>query len=99
MSYGHRSSDNSVLLQKFITLGETWMYGYDIQTKTKSSQWNGRKELGPKEADQVRLSAKVLLSFFFDCNGVVHHEFLPQDRKVNREYYFEVMRQLCKAFC
>ena len=29
--------------------------------------------------------------------GVVYHEFLPQDRMVNKEYYLEVMCQLRKA--
>ena len=33
-----------------------------------------------------------MLTVFFDCNGVVHHEFLPQGCTVNKEYYLEVMR-------
>ena len=37
---------------------------------------------------------KVLLTVFFDCNGVVHHEFLPQDRTVNKERYLEAIRRL-----
>ena len=40
---------------------------------------------------------KVLYTVFFDCNGVVHHEFLPQGRIVNKEYYLEVKSRLCKA--
>ena len=40
---------------------------------------------------------KVLLTVFFDCNGVVHYEFLPQGCTVNTEYYLEVMRRLCEA--
>ena len=36
---------------------------------------------------------KVLLSVFLDWNGVVHHEFLPQGRMVNKE----VMLRLCEA--
>ena len=34
---------------------------------------------------------KVLLTVFFDCNVVMHHEFLPQDRTINKEYNLEVM--------
>ena len=40
---------------------------------------------------------KVLLIVFFDCNGVMHQEFLPQDRVVNKEYYLKVMRRLREA--
>ena len=36
---------------------------------------------------------KVLPTVFFDCNGLVHHKFLPQGRTINKEYYLEVMRQ------
>ena len=42
---------------------------------------------------QVRSNAKVLLIVFFDCNSVVHHEFLPQSHTVNKEYYLEVMHR------
>ena len=30
---------------------------------------------------------------FFDCRDVVHHEFLSQDRTVNKKYYLQVMRK------
>ena len=39
----------------------------------------------------VRSNVKVLLTIFFDCNGVVHQEFLLQGRTVSMEYYLEVM--------
>ena len=51
----------------------------------------------PNEARQVRSNVKVLLTVFFDCRGVVHHEFLRQGRTVNKEYYLQVMRNLREA--
>ena len=57
--------DHSDLLKKVITGDESWAYGYDIETKAQSSQWKR-----PKKALQVRLNVKVLLTVFFDCNGV-----------------------------
>ena len=73
------------------------MYGNDIKTKVQSSQWKRPEEPRPKEAHRVRSNVKVLLTVFIDCNGVVHHEFLPQDLTVNKEYYLEVMRRLREA--
>jgi transposase len=35
-----------------------------------------------------------MLTGFFDFEGVVHHEFLPQGKTVNKEYYLEVMKRL-----
>ena len=84
-------NDDPDLQKKVITDDESWMYVYDIKTKAQSSKWKRPEELKPKKTPQVRSNVKVLLTVFFDCNGV------PQDRTVNKEYYLEVMRQLRKA--
>ncbi|UYV61867.1 hypothetical protein LAZ67_1006888 [Cordylochernes scorpioides] len=89
--------DDPNLLQKVITGDEAWVYGYDVETKAQSSQWKLPHEPRPKKARQVRSNVKVLLTVFFDCRGVVHHEFLPQGRTVNKEYYLQVMRNLREA--
>ncbi|KAA1414566.1 hypothetical protein F0U47_20875, partial [Nocardioides antri] len=75
-------NDDPDFLKKVITGDESWVYGYDIETKAQSSQWRRTDELRPKKAHQVRSNVKVLLTVFFDCNCVVHHEFLPQGRTV-----------------
>ncbi|UYV75508.1 hypothetical protein LAZ67_13000431 [Cordylochernes scorpioides] len=89
--------DDPNLLQRVITGDEAWVYGYDVETKAQSSQWKLPHEPRPKKARQVRSNVKVLLRVFFDCRGVVHHEFLPQGRTVNKEYYLQVMRNLREA--
>ncbi|GAB1860480.1 Histone-lysine n-methyltransferase setmar-like protein [Camponotus japonicus] len=90
-------NDDPDLLKRVITGDETWVYGYDVETKAQSSQWKQSDEPRPKKARQVRSNVKVLLTVFFDYNGVVHHEFLPQGRTVNKQYYLEVMRRLREA--
>ncbi|UYV61783.1 hypothetical protein LAZ67_1006524 [Cordylochernes scorpioides] len=89
--------DDPNLLQRVITGDEAWVYGYDVETKAQSFQWKLPHEPRPKKARQVRSNVEVLLTVFFDCRGVVHHEFLPQGRKVNKEYYLQVMRNLREA--
>ncbi|UYV70543.1 RGS7 [Cordylochernes scorpioides] len=89
--------DDPNLLQRVITGAEAWVYGYDVETKAQSSQWKLPHEPRPKKARQVRSNVKVLLTVFFDCRGVVHHEFLSQGRTVNKEYYLQVMRNLREA--
>ncbi|UYV82243.1 PlexA [Cordylochernes scorpioides] len=91
--------DDPNLLQRVITGDEAWVYGYDVETKAQSSQWKLPHEPRPKKALQVRSNVKVLLTVFFDCRGVVHHEFLPQGRTVNKEYYLQVMRNLREVIC
>ncbi|UYV61773.1 hypothetical protein LAZ67_1006451 [Cordylochernes scorpioides] len=86
--------DDPNLLQRVITGVEAWVYGYDVETKAQSFQWKLPHEPRPKKARQVRSNVKVLLTVFSDCRGVMHHEFLPQGRTVNKEYYLQVMRNL-----
>jgi hypothetical protein len=50
-------------LKIIITNNETWVYGYDMETKMQSSQWVGKNSLGPKKAWQVRSNVKVMLWF------------------------------------
>ena len=52
------------------------------------------EEPKPKKKRQIQSNVKVLLTVSFDCNGVMYHEYLPQGRMVNKEYYLEVMRRL-----
>ena len=90
-------NDDPELIKRVITGDETWVYGYDIETKVQSSQWKLPEEPRPKKARQVRSNVKVMLTVFFDFNGVVYHEFLPPGRTVNKEYYLEVLRRLREA--
>ena len=50
-----------------------------------------------KKTRQVRPHVKVMLKVIFDSEGVVHYDFLPQGRTVNKEYYLEVMQRLHEA--
>ena len=79
-------NDDLDLLKKVITGDESCVYGYDIEIKAQSSQWKRSEEPRSKKAHQVRSNVKVLLTVFFDCNGVVHHQFLSQGCTVNEEY-------------
>ena len=62
-------------------------------------KWKRPEDIIPKKARKVRSNLKVFLTVYFDCNGVVHPEFLPQDCTVNKEYYLEVMRRLRETIC
>ena len=54
------------------------------KTKAQSSRWKRPEKSGPKKARRVWSNEKFLLTVCFDCNNVMHHESLPQDRTVNK---------------
>ena len=87
---------DSNFLNTVITGDESWVYGYDPETKAQSSRWKHPSSLRPKKARQDRSNIKVLLTFF-DSRGVVHHEYAPQGQTVTKEYYKGVLYHLRNA--
>ena len=57
----------------------------------------GVKNVAATKKSTPSADVKVMLTVFFDSEGVVHYEFLPQGRTFNKEYYLEVMQRLREA--
>lgn len=91
------ANDNENFLKQVITGDETWVYGYDVETKVQSSQWKTKSSPTPKKARQVKSNVKVMLTVFFDWKGVVYHEFLPRGETINRFRYLQTLRNLREA--
>jgi len=81
-------------ISNIITSDETWMYGYDPETKQQSSQWKSSNSPQPKKACQVRSNVKSMLIIFFDIQGIVHKEFIPPGQTINGKFYCEVLKWL-----
>jgi len=73
---------------------ETWVYAYNPETKTQSSQWKSPGSPRPKKARQVRSNVKSMLICFFDQKGIVHKQFVPPGQTVNAAFYIEVLKRL-----
>ena len=60
-----RSNTDEIFLKNVITGDETWVYGYDVETKVQSSQWVGKSSPRPKKARQCRSNVKAMLIVYF----------------------------------
>ena len=57
-----------------------------------SGNWKIRRDRkNHREANQ---KSKHLDGFFFDCHGIMHHEFAPEGKNVNAVFYVEVLKRL-----
>ena len=66
---------------KISTGDETWCFAYEPQTKRQCSEWAGETSPWPKKLKFQRSRIKTLLTvFFFDSQGVVHKEFIPDGK-------------------
>jgi len=43
---------------------------------------------------QVLSKVKVMLIVFFDMEGIVHYEYIPQGQTVNQQFYLQVLKRL-----
>jgi len=60
-----QARDHPNFISNIITGDETWMYGYDPETKQQSLQWKSPNSLPLKKARQVGSNVKSMLIVFF----------------------------------
>jgi histone-lysine N-methyltransferase SETMAR len=82
-----QARDDPNFSSNIITGDETWVYGYEPETKQQSSPWKSPNSLQPKKARQVHSNVKSMLIVFFDIQGIVHEEFVPPGQTINSKFY------------
>ncbi len=81
------------ILDCLITGDETWVWCYDPETKQQSSQWiRPGIDDRPKKFRRSRSTCKVMLTAFFDRQGIVHTEYTQQ--RITAEAYVETLMRL-----
>ena len=65
------NSDPAVL-DALVTCDESWIYCYDPETKTQSSQWMHAGSPRPMKARQGKSTHKLLMIPFFDSTGMIY---------------------------
>ncbi|UYV66214.1 hypothetical protein LAZ67_4000801 [Cordylochernes scorpioides] len=91
------TTDDPEFLKRVITGDETWIYGFDSETTQQASDWRFKNEPRPKKARKAPSKVKVMLTVFFDYQGIVHHEFQQQGSTITADSYLEVLRRLREA--
>ncbi|UYV60247.1 hypothetical protein LAZ67_1000538 [Cordylochernes scorpioides] len=91
------TTDDTELLKRVITGDETWIYGFDSETTQQTSKWRLKNEPRPKKARKAPSKVKVMLTVFFDYQGIVFHEFQQQGSTITADSLLGVLRRLRKA--
>ena len=79
---------------RLVTMDETWLYHYDPETKQQSMEWRHNGSPRPKEFRLQKSAGKVLASIFWDPDGILLIDYLPNDQTFNAEFYSSLLVQL-----
>jgi histone-lysine N-methyltransferase SETMAR len=93
-----KANEDPTFISRIIMGDESWIYGYDPETKQQSSLWKSPQSPRVKKARQVRSSTKSMLIVFFDGKGIVHRKFVPPKMTVNSWlllWRFETLERKC----
>lgn len=90
----NRLTEEPDLLSKIITCDETWIFQYDPETKCQSMHWKTPESPRMKKARMSKSKLKAMLIVFFDINGIIMIDWVPEGQTVNQKYYKEVLIKL-----
>lgn len=77
---------------RIITTDETWLPFFMPETKEQSKQWCRKEDRPPLKAKTVSSSKKVMITVFWDCDGIILIDYLESGRTINSEYYSNLLR-------
>jgi len=66
-------------------MDETWLYHYDPETKQQSMEWQHSGSPRPKKFRVQKSAGKVLASIFWDQDGILLIDYLPNGHTINAE--------------
>jgi len=86
--------DSNGFLSRLVTMDETWLYHYDPETKQQTMEWRHSGSPRPKKFRSQNSAGKVLVSIFWDQDGILLTDYLPKGQTINAEYYPSLLVQL-----
>ena len=81
-------------LDGIVTGDEAWVHHYDPESKRQSMEFRHTASPPPRKFKVTASAGKLMLTVFWDSEGVVHAEFLPPGTTINSERYIGTLRKL-----
>jgi hypothetical protein len=89
--------EQRVCIKFYQKLGKTATETYEMlqQAFKETALCHNRRRRPPrlKKARQIQSNLKTMLIAFFDTEGLMHHEFLPQSHTMNQTVYITVLQR------
>lgn len=79
--------------KRIITCDEKWIYMRNPDTRR---QWLFPGQTAEPVAKRGRFERKVLLCVWWNYQGIIHHELVPDGRAINSDIYSEQLQKVCE---
>lgn len=79
---------------RLVTTDESWIHYYDPETKEASKQWKHVESPPPKKAKTQPSAGKVMLTVFWDQDGVLLTDYLAKGHTITGQYYSQLLIRL-----
>jgi [histone H3]-lysine36 N-dimethyltransferase SETMAR len=73
--------------RRIVTVDETWLPYYNPETKAQSKVWVAKGEARPVKAKATPSAGKVMVTVFWDCEGVILVDPLAHGATINADRY------------
>lgn len=87
-------AEGDAFLHRIVTGDESWAHHYDPEMKRQSMEYRHKGSPQPKKFKALPSAGKVMITVFWDCDGIVHIEFLERGCTVNSEGYVNTLTNL-----
>lgn len=77
--------------KRLITTDETWLPFYLPESKEQSKQWCRKGENPPLKARTVPSAGKIMITVFWDCQGIILIDYLDKGMTINSQYYSNLL--------
>ncbi len=88
------NAQNRDFLHSIVTMDESWFFVYDPHSRQASCQWLAPGATRPQIPCLERATVKVMLSIFWDSEGVLLKEFVADGRGIDADLHLVLLRQL-----
>lgn len=79
-------------LDRIVTGDETWVHYHQPETKRASKEWRHSSSPKPKKIRTQRSAGKVMLTLFWDVNGVILEHYIDRGMTVNSTSYSNLLK-------
>lgn len=90
----HKEGDE--MLERIVTIDETWMRSFEPELKRQSSEWHTKNSPRPVKFRRSQNCPKMMMIFAYDCRGVLTSHRVPTGETVNKEYYKMYLRTILR---